>query len=184
MRKLLSFLLLAILTFNWVGFDLIVAWQNYSINQTTQFTIDAGHYDRNSLIEIRVEMNLPYTNDWTAFEKASGSFTHDGIVYNLVEKKYEKGEMIFRCLHNDKGTILTHAKNQYFAEAHDFEKPEKNNQHTTKSASVKKLNIETPIPGFNQMNPTLAAIITNSNQTLTKAAKDGFGFLPTQPPEA
>lgn len=165
-----------------MGFDLIVALRNYSINQTTQLAIDAGQYDPNSLVDIRVEMNLPYTSDWTAFEKVAGSFTQDGVVYNFVERKYEKGVMIFRCLPNDQGTILTHAKNQFFADAHDFEKPEKNNQQ--KNKSVKKLNIETPVPGFNQTNHTLELTTLVSNPSLTIAAKDGFGFLPAQPPEA
>jgi hypothetical protein len=183
-KKLLSFFLLLILTFNWVGFDLIVALQNYSINQTTQLAIDAGLYDRNSLIDIRVEMNLPYTSDWTAFEKISGSLTQEGVVYNFVERKYEKGAMLFRFLPNNQGTILTHAKNQYYAEAHDFDQPEKNNQHTTKNVSVKKLNIETPVPGLDQINWAQSLTTSLSNPKASIAAKDGFGFKLTQPPEA
>jgi hypothetical protein len=87
-------------------------------------------------------------------------------------------------LPNNQGTILTHAKNQYYAEAHDFDQPEKNNQHTTKNVSVKKLNFETPVPGLDQLNWAQSLTTSLSNPRASIAAKDGFGLIPTQPPEA
>lgn len=184
MRKLISLLLILVLAFNWLGFDLVVAIMNHTITATTQQNINAGKYDRNSLIEIKVAVDLPYTTDWSEFQEANGSFVLNGVAYNFVEQKFEKGYMIYHCLPNEKGTALTQAEKQFFADAHDIEKPDGQQKQTTKKSSAKKWIIETGVSVHQEEKDALAFTASLPNLQLTIDAKDGFGFLPSQPPEA
>lgn len=183
MRKLISFLLLLVLAFNWLGFDLVIALVNHGINTSTQHRIDEGKYDRTTLVEIKVELNLPYTTDWKDFQQAKGSFVQNGVVYNFVERKFEKGYMIYRCLPNEKGTALNQAEKQYFADAHDIEKPEGQQKKGGQKSNHKKWNLETQVSSLTNEKDDCYNLVAICNPLLTIAAKDGFGFLPAQPPE-
>jgi len=182
-RKLISLLLILVLAINWLGFDLVVAIMNHTITASAQRHIDAGKYDRTALIEIKVPVDLPYTTDWTEFQQTSGSFEHNGVAYNFVELKFEKGYMIYHCLPNEKGTALTQAEKQFFADAHDIEKPEGHQKQGSKKSAAKKWTLETGVSIDQDEKDAIAFAASLPNLQLTIAAKDGFGFLPAQPPE-
>lgn len=184
MRKVISLFLLLTLAFNWLGFDLVVAFMNHTITASTQQTINEGKYDRNSLIEIKVAVDLPYTTDWSEFQQANGSFVLKGVAYNFVEQKFEKGCMIYHCLPNEKGTALTQAEKQFFADAHDIENTDGQQKQSNKKSSAKKWTIETGVSLYQEEKDALAFTASLPQLYLTIAAKDGFGFLPAQPPEA
>ena len=183
-RKLISLLLILVLAINWLGFDLVVTIMNHTITASTQRHINEGKYDRNDLIEIKVAVDLPYTTDWSEFQQANGSFVLNGIAYNFVEQKFEKGFMIYHCLPNEKGTALTQAEKQFFADAHDIEKPDGQQKQNNKKSSAKKWTIETGISAYPEKQNGAAITASLPDPQLTIAAKDGFGFLPAQPPEA
>lgn len=182
-RKLISLLLILVLAINWLGFDLVVTIMNHTITASTQRHINEGKYDRNDLIEIKVAVDLPYTTDWSEFQQANGSFVLNGIAYNFVEQKFEKGFMIYHCLPNEKGTALTQAEKQFFADAHDIEKPDGQQKQNNKKSSAKKWTLETGVSIDQDEKDAIAFAASLPNLQLTIAAKDGFGFLPAQPPE-
>ena len=184
MRKLISLLLILVLAFNWLGFDLVVAIMNHTITASTQRNINEGNYDRNSLIEIKVAVNLPYTTDWSEFQQANGSFVLNGVAYNFVEQKFEKGFMIYHCLPNEKGTALTQAEKHFFADAHDIEKPEGQQKQNNQKSSAKKWTIETGVSFYQEEGDAFTFAASLPHPDLSIDAKDGFGFLPSQPPEA
>lgn len=183
MRKVLSGLLLVILAFNWLGYDLVVALLNENIKYTTQVKIDKKEFDPQQLIEIKVDLELPYSTDWSSFEKASGTVTFQGVVYNFIEKKYKSGQMVYRCLPNKRVTELQNARDYFYSLAYDMEKDQQK-ESAPSQISSKKLSIEST---FKEL---LAHAHINSdysffhNPPLVKSIRDGFGFIPTQPPEA
>ena len=184
MRKLLSILLLGILAFNWLGFDLVVAWMNVNVNRVAQASIDEGRFNPDQLIEIKVDLELPYTTDWTNFENIKGTVSYQGVVYNFVERKYEKGQMIYRCLPNHRGTELQNARDYFYTLAYDMEKQEKKQDPVPQQSSAKKLSIETTVDELVSVE-----LVQNNSSILhplylTKARMSGFGFIPSQPPEA
>ena len=178
-------MLFGILVFNWLGYDLVVSVMNLRINHIAEANIEKGNYDQSQLIEIKVDLQLPYSIDWTDFEKVNGTVSYHGMVFNFVERKYENGQMIYRCLPNHRGTELQHARDYFYSLVYDMENQEKKNdsapQHST---SVKKLNIESTVndilaeADFNFSKASIHGHFINSD------CLNGFGFMPAQPPEA
>jgi hypothetical protein len=183
MRKVIAILFLSVLAMNWLGYDLIVSAIQSKENRSFYSSIEAGDYKKDNLYEIKVDLQLPYATDWAEFEKIRGTIVVDGIVYNFIERKYENGFMIYKCLPNHRGTELQNARDYFQSLVYDMEKQDKK-QDAPKPAAPKKLNIET----------TILAIHTNEFQSIyhltpvtnfVPAEKlDGFGSIPSQPPEA
>ena len=183
-KRLLPILLLVLLAFNWLGYDLFVAMMNAHANRIAETNIEAGKFNPQQLIEIKVDLELPYTTDWTSFEKTKGTVSYQGVVYNFVERKYEKGQMIYRCLPNQRGTELQNARDYFYSLAYDMEKQEKKQDSAPKQLSIKKGNVDftfEELAPFKNFNLEKVALY---NSHITKACLNGFGFIPTQPPEA
>jgi len=183
MRKLISVLLLVVLAFNWLGYDLVVALMNQSIHRSAEAKIENGNFDRDELIEIKVDLELPYATDWASFEKINGTVSYQGMVYNFVERKYENGHMTYRCLPNQRGTELQNARDYFYSLAYDMEKQDKK-ESAPKQQSSKKLNIEITLLDLHAQANDFAQQTTLYNTHLIRSRMDGFGFIPAEPPEA
>ncbi|MEY4627938.1 MAG: hypothetical protein RLZZ595_264 [Bacteroidota bacterium] len=183
MRKLIAILFLAVLAINWLGYDLIVSIIQSKENKSFYSKIEAGDFKRDNLYEIKVDLQLPYTTDWAEFEKIRGTIVVDGVVYNFVERKYENGFMIYKCLPNHRGTELQNARDYFQSLVYDMEKQDKK-EDAPKPAAAKKLNIETIVLALqsNEFQSTNQLITFSSFISAEKL--DGFGLIPSQPPEA
>ena len=183
-KRIVSIILLVILAFNWLGYDLVVGLMNAHSNQIAEENIDNGNFDSQQLIEIKVDLELPYSTDWTAFEKTKGTISYQGIVYNFVERKYESGKMIYRCLPNHRGTELQNARDYFYSLAYDMEKQENKKDSAPKQVNAKKINIEVTFEALNPFSTVSTESSVLYNAHVSKACLNGFGFIPTQPPEA
>lgn len=183
MRKLIAILFLAVLAINWLGYDLIVSIIQSKDNKSFYSKIEAGDYKRDNLYEIKVDLQLPYATDWAEFEKIRGTIVVDGVVYNFVERKYENGFMIYKCLPNHRGTELQNARDYFQSLVYDMEKQDKK-EDAPKPAAAKKLNIETTVLALqtNEFQSTNHLITFSS--FISAGKLDGFGSIPSQPPDA
>jgi hypothetical protein len=183
MRKLIAILFLTVLAINWLGYDLIVGIIQSTENKSFYSKIEAGEYKKDHLYEIKVDLQLPYATDWAEFEKIKGTVVVGGVVYNFVERKYENGFMIYKCLPNQRGTELQNARDYFQSLVYDLEKQEKK-EDAPKSAAAKKLNIETTILAL-QSHQFLSTTHLKAFYSFLSADRlDGFGSIPSQPPEA
>jgi len=183
MRKLIAILFLAVLAINWLGYDLIVGIIQSKADKTFYSKIEAGDYQKDHLYEIKVDLQLPYATDWAEFEKIRGTIVVDGIVYNFVERKYENGFMIYKCLPNHRGTELQNARDYFQSLVYDMEKQDKK-ENTPKPASIKKLNIETTVLTLEAHQFFSTNHLTALQNFVSADRLDGFGSIPTQPPDA
>lgn len=183
-KRLVPILLIAILAFNWLGYDFVVAFMNARSNQLAETKIEEGNFDTQQLIEIKVDLALPYSTDWTDFEKIKGTISYQGVVYNFVERKYENGQMIYRCLPNHRGTELQNARDYFYTLAYDLEKQESKKDSAPKQVSVKKVNIDITFEALHPFKSLTSEASVLFNAHISKACLNGFGFIPTQPPEA
>ena len=183
MRKLIAILFLIVLAINWLGYDLIVDIIQSRENKSFYSKIEAGDYKKDHLYEIKVDLQLPYATDWAEFEKIRGTIVVDGVVYNFVERKYENGFMIYKCLPNQRGTELQNARDYFQTLVYDMEKQEKK-EDAPKPAAAKKLNIEITVLAL-QSQQFISTHLLTAFQSFVSADKlDGFGSIPSQPPEA
>jgi hypothetical protein len=163
MRKIIATIFLATLAMNWLGYDLIVAVIQNNAN--------------------KVDLDLPYATDWATFEKTRGTIVVDGVVYNFVERKYENGFMIYRCLPNHRGTELQNARDYFQSLVYDMEKQEKKDP-APKPAPVKKLSIESTELEINNFSFATHIQHNHPSSFISAARLDGFGSIPSQPPDA
>lgn len=183
MRRLISIVLLLILAINWLGLDLVFTLLNTKANRQLESRIESGNYDANQLIELKVDLQLPYATDWARFEQTKGTIVIEGIVYNFVERKYENGQMIYRCIPNHKGTQLQSAREYFHNLAYAMEKQDKK-QPAPKPAAAKKLSIETTVTEKWEWSHDLSLSAPLHTPVLPHTKMDGFGTIPSQPPEA
>lgn len=176
--------MLLVLAFNWLGYELVAGLLIAKQREVAQRDIDNRRYDARRLVEIRVDLGLPYATDWKAFESVEGVVTYQGTVYNFVERKYEKGQMVYRCLPNHRGTELQNAREYFQSLVFDLDSRDGSEQAPKSMPSVKKPSLETTV---SEPAPSVAGLYGLPSHIPFRhfsATRDGFGFIPAEPPEA
>jgi hypothetical protein len=126
LKKGIAICILAIMLFNSVGYQVLSHFLQERATQQVQAQIDAGSYEPTALLELSVSMNLPYTTDWTDWEKMEGDVQIDGIHYRYVERKLADGRMYVRCLPNTPKQTVLNARDAFFKMAYDANKQTEN----------------------------------------------------------
>jgi hypothetical protein len=99
-RKVVAILFLLIICFNIVGYRYVFMVLSTKADSHLETQIDNFDYDESQLVEIRVDLNIPYQERYTEFERQYGEITIDGKPYTYVMRKMEGTVLILKCLHN------------------------------------------------------------------------------------
>ena len=114
LRKSAAISLIALLLFNWYGYRFVTNYlQNKAVSQL-EARLDSKNYDESQLIEIKVELNIPYQYSWSNFERHSGEIELNGRIYAYVERKVEDGYLILKCIPNTQKQNIKNADNILF----------------------------------------------------------------------
>jgi hypothetical protein len=183
MRGIIAFCLIMLLAINWYGYDVILHILSKNAGKTIAADFEQGNYRQEELLEIKVDLELPYSTDWESFEKISGTISVEGVVYNFVERKLENGHMVYHCLPNYKSTSIQNARDYFHTLVYNLEKQESKKSVPTAPA-FKKLQIETTVHDTKQW-----VALSTSNSSMQQGFYiqlqcDGFGKIPSQPPDA
>lgn len=183
MKKLLAILLIAMLAFNWYGYELLVNHLQQRSDRQLEARLDAGEYDQQQLIELSVALDLPYTTDWENFERVDGDVVIDGIHYKYVERKYEQGRMIYKCIPNSDKARLQNARDAFFQLAYDMQRSSDSKQPVNNAPAFKKA-----LSDYEQQIETdpFRMVTIRSGLLYVHAAEAcaaGHFNLPAQPPE-
>lgn len=90
-----------ILLFNIGGYRIVIPLIQNKADHKLEALLDNSEYDETQLIEIRVTMNMPYQQRFTAYERHYGEIEMDGIAYTYVKRKIEGDVVIFKCIANE-----------------------------------------------------------------------------------
>ena len=101
MRKIAAIFLMLILLFNTGGYRIAIQLLANKSSQELEARIDNREYDESQLVEVRIEMNLPYQDRYTDFERHYGEVELNGRSYTYVERKIEGNVVIFKCIANN-----------------------------------------------------------------------------------
>jgi len=101
LRKIAAILLMLILLFNIGGYRIVIPLIQDKADHKLEALLDNSEYDEAQLIEIRVTMNMPYQQRFTAYERHYGEIEIDGIAYTYVKRKIEGDVVIFKCIANE-----------------------------------------------------------------------------------
>jgi hypothetical protein len=108
LRKIAAILLISLLLFNWYGYRFVTNYLQQKADTQLEARLDVNDYDESQLIEIRVELNIPYQYSWSNFERHSGEIELNGQIYAYVKRKVEDGYLVLKCIPN---TIKQNIKN-------------------------------------------------------------------------
>ncbi|SHN23636.1 hypothetical protein [Mucilaginibacter sp. OK098] len=86
--------------------------------------IKDGLYNVKDLTEVKIPANMPGVNDWTAYEKVSGSIQFANEAYNYVAIRVTRTAIYLKCLPNYETTRLSD-QNVIHAENIDLKIPKK-----------------------------------------------------------
>jgi hypothetical protein len=132
-KKFAAIGLLVLLLFNWCGYRMVADWLQTKAEQRLQAVIEDRTFNPQQLVELSVVTNLPYTNDWLEWERCNGTIEISGIHYQYVERKLEKGKMMYRCLPNNDKQAVVAARDEFFQLVNNF------NQQTDQKPASKSV---------------------------------------------
>jgi hypothetical protein len=143
--------------------------------------IDNKNYDESQLVEMRVELNMPYQDRHTEFERHYGEITIDGKAYAYVERKIDGNVLVLKCIANHQRQDLKE-KSDAITKANSGQDQQNNNKK--QSSSFLKI-----FSGdYDHKNQSYALSVFNSTLKLynafsSVALKDVLIKIPHQPPQ-
>ena len=143
MKKIAAILLIGILLFNWVGYQLYTAVMEQRADEKMIASLNENNYSESDLISIKVPAgHLSFYVNSKEFERVDGKVEIDGIQYNYVKRRYVNDSLELLCIPNEKATQLKTAREEFFKLVNDLQHPghaKKADQH---AASFKCFNGE------------------------------------------
>ncbi len=184
MQKLTAIFLLALLSFNWVGYRFALNYLNFSLDRILEADLDAGNYDENELIQMRVPVSLPYQVNWSNYERVDGDIEIDGIHYKFVKKIVRNDSLILLCLPNHNKMMMQEAKTAFFQLVNDLTmnhsgKTEKKSSQIAKSVFSDCIIYSQPLAASPDLSNNK---VYSLNQTFPILAP--FILAPEKPPSA
>jgi hypothetical protein len=131
LKKLIAICILAVLLFNSVGYRLLCHFLQQSANQQMQAQIEQGNYTSTALLELSAPLHLPYSTNWTEWEKFEGDIEIEGVHYRYVERKLADGRIYVRCLPNTARQQVVNARDQFAMLAYNVNQPAKTEKHSS-----------------------------------------------------
>lgn len=182
-KKFVAIGLLVLLLFNWCGYRLVADWLQTKAEERLQAVIEERTFNPNQLVELSVVTNLPYTNDWIDWERCNGTIEVNGYHYQYVERKLQKGKMLYRCLPNNEKQTVVAARDEFFQLVNNF------NQQTEQNPASKSIVInnfigdyDDAVITYNTLKPA-SEFSENSWPSFVSSLINRQSGTPHQPPE-
>ncbi len=140
MKRFAAILLLGLLLFNWVGYQLYIAILQDSADKTMIAELDENKYSDADLISIKVPAShlSSYVNS-KEFQRVDGKIEIEGVQYNYVKLRYIDGNLELLCIPNQASNRIQSARDDFFKLVNDLQHPgqqKKSEQHSTSFKSL------------------------------------------------
>lgn len=121
MKRLAAILLLGILGFNWIGYQLLTTYLEGRADKQLEARLDDNHYDDSQLLSIKVPTHLSYSSPSLQFERVDGQVEVKGILYKYVKRRIFNDSLELLCIPNQAAMNLRAAKNNFFQLVNDLQ---------------------------------------------------------------
>lgn len=111
LKKLATISLLVLFLFNLFGYRLVFDALQQKADQQLVIKLDKKEYNQQQLLTITIPLSMPYLSSSSQFERVDGEITWKGKIFHYVERKVDNGQLVLRCLPDEKKTDLESAKN-------------------------------------------------------------------------
>ena len=114
MKKIGAILLLLILVFNFYGYRWLLSYFEENATTRLEQKLDAGDYDVNQLVEVKIPLRVQYQASWSDYETFYGETKWNGEYYQYVKRKLSNDTLYLLCIPHDEKTKIHAAKTDYF----------------------------------------------------------------------
>lgn len=109
----MSIILLMVFLFNVGGYYIVFWGLRLETNQQLTARLDAGLYDPDATIELKIPVTLPYPIHTDDFKRVDGGFEHNGEYYKLVKHKFQNDTLYIVCIRDGETRELVNAMTDY-----------------------------------------------------------------------
>ncbi len=139
-KRIAAILILGLLLFNWVGYQLYTAILQDRADKSLIANLDENNYSDADLISIKIPtVHLSSYVNSKEFERVDGKIELNGVQYNFVKRRYNDGVMELLCIPNTGVTRIQNARDNFFKLVNDLQHPgqsKKSEQHNTTFKSI------------------------------------------------
>lgn len=112
LKKATSILLLVLLLYNMLGYQVLFYVRTQALQQEITSTIDKGQIDESELLVFKVPVPVYHQVD-KGFERVEGSLEWEGRFYEKVKSKLENDTIHIYCLPNEQKRVLVDKLNDH-----------------------------------------------------------------------
>ncbi|HRN57307.1 MAG TPA: hypothetical protein PLL71_12690 [Agriterribacter sp.] len=112
-KRIVTLCILAIYLFNLMGYPVLFQLLISHNNKQTAAAINTGGYSNAELVHIKIPVLLPYSTNWSDYERYDGEVEYEGIYYKYVKRKIYNDTLHLLCLPDFKRTRLQSAEENY-----------------------------------------------------------------------
>jgi hypothetical protein len=143
LKKIFSILLLALLSFNWFGYRLLISFFEKKVNEQFETKLDNGNYNADQLISIKVPItNLAYYTNSKLFQRVDGQVEINGVLYNYVKQRLYNDSAELLCIPNDAMMKLQTEKNDLAKSVNDVQQTEQAKKTSNHSGNAKNFSLD------------------------------------------
>lgn len=175
--------MISILSFNWYGYDLLLKILENHYDEQMEIDLDNKDYDTSQIIELDSKIILPYVADMADFERVDGEVMIDGIYYKFVERKYENGHIIYRCIPNTTKIKLHHARSIFYQLMNEIQDSPAPQKQGSKQTNAKKTISEYELLRSSELKYSICELINRNYTNFSPNTSDAFSYISSPPPE-
>ena len=183
LKSFAAFFLISVLSFNWYGFDLLVNILEKRYDQELEKALDENDYDSSQIIELDSKVILPYVADMNNFERIDGEIMIDGVYYKFVERKYENGRIIYRCIPNTNKIKLHDARSTFIELMNEIQSAPENHKQTSNSLSVKKTISDYELQNYPRLTCSSHDLFSAERKIISITNTVAYFSISSPPPE-
>lgn len=136
MKWIGTILLLAVLSFNLVGYRLFTSYLEDRANAHLEAQLDNDEYNGAQLLSIKIPIsNIAYYNSSKTFDRVDGQVEINGTIYKFVKRRLYQDSIELLCIPNTTEMQLKTAKDEFFKLVNDLQ----SNAQSKKAGSHKNL---------------------------------------------
>lgn len=99
--------------FNVGGYYIVFWGLRLETDQQLSARLDAGLYDPDATIELRIPVTLPYPIYTEGFKRVDGRFEHNGEFFKLVKHKFQNDTLYIVCIRDGETRELVNTMTDY-----------------------------------------------------------------------
>jgi hypothetical protein len=142
-KRITAILLLGLLMFNWVGYQLYTAVLQQDADKTLIANLDQDKYADSDLILIKVpSVHISSYVNSKEFQRVDGNMEIEGVQYNYVKRRFNEGMLELLCIPNKTATRIQSARDEFFKLVNDLQHPGQSKKSDQQNTSFKGFTAE------------------------------------------